>query len=135
MPVWGPRTTIAPRRAAARARPGASAGPSARPWRRQTRERARSRRVPSARGESGVVRTSRLLHGSNLNATGERLLDGTAVGDLQEPRVLLGGQIAVQLDHAIEPSRADVGRLALQAILDVRGRVAQADDHALERPL
>src|SRR5688572_12294483 len=94
-----------------------------------TRTSAPMRRAMSDVSRPDVVRGSgieRLLHGSDLNAAFERLFHGAAVGDLQQAGALLGGERSVQLHDPVETSRADRGRLGLEAILDVRWRVAHA---------
>src|SRR4051812_27155607 len=81
--------------------------------------------APARSAASEVCANIGLLHGSDLNATCERLLHGAAVGNLLQALTLLGGQVAMQLDHLVDASRTNLGRLAREAILDVCGRVAK----------
>src|ERR1043166_6936701 len=79
-----------------------------------------------------------LLHGlarADLDLGRERAVHGAALGDLDQPRLLLFAERALQLDLTLDAVELALLGLAVRAVLGVDLRVLEAHRDGLQRPL
>jgi hypothetical protein len=86
------------------------------------------------RRDSFSSRAPRCSLAANSDLPRQCAVNGTPVGDLQQPRALLGGQVAGQIHFFLDQIHVCGRLLAVRAIVNMDLLVTEADDDTRERP-